>query len=94
MDDILSNDIVKGALAAMIAAVVFWLIRKILFLMDENKILEFLKQSRGETGYRFRSTEAIVSATNLEQSRVQAICGNSKKIRRNQAEKESWCVAD
>ena len=82
MDNLLSNGFVQSLLAAIAFGLLVWLIQKIRFIFDEKKIVKFIKSSKD----RFRSTEAIVSDTNMEQSRIQHVCARSKKIRRNQKE--------
>jgi hypothetical protein len=89
MINLLSNGFFQSFLAAIAFGFLVWLIQKIRFVFDEKKIVRFIKNSKDS----FRSTEAIVSDTNLEQIRVQHVCARSSKIRRNQKEKESWCLS-
>lgn len=88
--EFLSNGIVQGVLATLIFAVLGWCYKKIQFIRDERKIFNFIAASQ----HTFRSTEAIAAFTNLDTSRVQHVAANSKKIRRNSKEKESWCLAE
>ena len=92
MKDLINNGIVQGALAALVAAFVIWMIRAICIRMDEKKIITFLQKSAAETELHFRTTHAIASATSLPEERVSKICGRSRRIRRNQKEKESWIL--
>ena len=92
MSDFIHNGIVQGALAALVAAFVIWMIRAVCIRMDEKKIITFLQKSATETELQFRTTHAIASATHLPEERVAKICGRSKRIRRNQKGKESWVL--
>ncbi len=89
MREFFANGIVQSVLAAIIFAALVWGFKKMHFWLDERKICAFIKNSKAT----FRSTEAIVSHTNMEVSRVQLVCSRSKRIRRNTREKESWCLA-
>jgi len=86
MEDLLNNGIVQSVIAAIAFSLLVWLYKKGHFWWDERNIVNFIKNSKDT----FRSSEAIVSSTNLEASRIQHICSKSKKIRRNTKEKESW----
>jgi len=92
MRGFINNSIVQSVLAALIIAFLYWVIGYIRRRIDENKIVIFLKKSAAETEHNFRSTHAISSATNLTESRVNKVCSRSKRIRRNQKEKESWAL--
>ena len=92
MGDFIHNGIVQGALAALIAAFVIWVIRAIRMQIDEKKIIAFLEKSAAETELHFRTTHAVASATNLSEERVSKLCSRSRRIRRNQKEKESWIL--
>jgi len=61
---------------------------------DSKKIYEFLLTSKSDTNYVFRSTESIASDTNLTKARVEKLCTNHAKIRRNEKEKDSWALAE
>jgi hypothetical protein len=61
---------------------------------DTRKIMTFLTHSLETTGHTFRSNHVIASETNLSEKRVRTLCSNSKKIKRNTKEKESWQITD
>ncbi|WP_444936187.1 hypothetical protein ACJJIW_20185 [Microbulbifer sp. JMSA004] len=90
MLELLNNKITQGLLASIAFAIIAWCIKRIIFLHDEKKIYNLIKSSN----QRFRSTEAISSNLNLESARVQHVAGKSKKIIRNEKEKESWRLRD
>ncbi len=63
------------------------------FLRDkkvENKIIEFLEKSQKEYGYEYRTTHAISSEINISEEKIRNLCNKSKRIKRNQKEKETW----
>lgn len=57
------------------------------FVHDEDRILKFFFDN---SKYDFYNTYRIASAVNLTDKRVRKVCSNSKRISRNQKEKESW----
>ena len=57
---------------------------------DSAKIVKFLRWSLSATGYRFRSPEAIASATKIPDSRVSMLAGQHKKLRRNRRKRQTW----
>lgn len=61
---------------------------------DKREIYNWLKKNTGgNTGYTFRSAQAIASATNLTESRVAELCSIHKKIRQSVGERsDSWCI--
>ena len=92
MKEIFGNGIVQGLLVTLIAAFVFSVINIIRFKVYESKIVDYLLKSRRDTPHSFRSTNAISSDINLSEDRIRKVCGKSKKVRRNQKSKESWCL--
>jgi hypothetical protein len=60
---------------------------------DSEAIYQYLLKSSQETGYTFRSTEAIASGTHLPEERVAALCARAPHIRRNEKEKQSWTLS-
>lgn len=61
---------------------------------DRKLVYEFLKTSRETTDYKFRSTYAIASGTNLTESRVEKAASSHPKIRRNKGERPTWILVD
>lgn len=94
MKEIFQNGIVQGVIVALIVAFIFWVIRHFKFKHDEKTLINFLGESKRETSHTFRTTHAISSATNLSEERIRKVCNKSKKITRNQREKESWKLSD
>ena len=92
MDKFFGNGIVQGVLATLIGALLLWFISFIRLKADESKIVKFLMKSQKETQHTLRSTNAISSDLNLSEDRLRKICSKSKKVRRNQKDKESWCL--
>ena len=92
MNEFFGNGIVQGLLVTLIAAFVLWVINFIRLKVDESKIVNFLLKSRRDTPHSFRSTNAISSDINLNEERIRKVLGKSKKVRRNQKSKESWCL--
>jgi hypothetical protein len=60
---------------------------------DSKKIYEFLLQSKSNTDFTFRSTQAISSKTKITESRVRELCSKHPYIKRNEKEKQSWRIA-
>ncbi len=57
---------------------------------DSKKIYDFMLESKSGTGFTFRSTEAISSATKISEKRVAELCSKHPNIKRNEKEKRSW----
>ena len=74
----------------VILAIHSWLHKLVKFKMDESAILNFFEDSEGD--YTFRSADTISSATDISVERVTIVCSNSKVMKRNPKEKESWCI--
>lgn len=90
MSDFFNNGIVQGVLASLAVVLILGLFGWLKFKRDEKIVARFLKDSGVETNHRFRSTQALSSATNLSEERIRKVCSKSTRIRRNQKEKESW----
>ena len=90
MNNFLNNNIAQGVIITLVAAFVLWVIGRVRFKFDENKILKFLRNSKNETEFTFRGEPAISSETNLSEDRVHKVCSKSNNIKRNQKEKKSW----
>ena len=92
----MSKEIIIGIIIALVVAVavgVHGFLHKLAnFKMDEGAILKFFRESKEDTSYKFRSTEAIAAETNLTKERVVVVCSKSKAIKMNVKDKESWCV--
>lgn len=87
------KEILSGVIAAVLFALVIWLLRTARWRQAEAAIVAFLAKSEGGGKYQFRNTHAIASGLNMEEQVVRAVCGKSRKIKRNQKEKESWRLA-
>jgi uncharacterized protein YaeQ len=63
--------------------------RRIRECCDQKRVLKYLKDnSQDNNAWKFRSTRAIASYTNLTEDRVRYICNLHKKIRLSTGEKE------
>jgi hypothetical protein len=87
------NAIASIIVAAAILGAVAWLRKMYPERRDSKKIYKFLVTSSAGP-YRFRSTEAIASHTNLSEARVAELCATHSKIRRNENEKQSWTLVE
>ena len=88
----ISNNKIASAVPPIIA-VGGWIAKWSRDRRDTNRIYQFLAQSTATTAWRFRSTEAISSATHLPRRRVEKLCIRDRRIKRNEKEKESWQLA-
>lgn len=89
----ISNNNLASALAvAVILAIVGGAWKWTVDSRDSKKIYDFLFESKSNTDFSFRSTEAISSHTNISESRVANLCSRHPKIIRNQKEKQSWRI--
>ena len=86
--------IVIGVSAGVAIQIINFVSKYINFYHEEKIIVDFLKESIKSSKYPkgFRSTIIICNAVNLPEERVRYICNRSKKIRRNEKEKESWTL--
>ena len=88
--------VIEGIIIGVSAGVAIQIIniasKYINFYLEEKIIVDFLKESVKSSKYTFRSTIIICNAVNLPEERVRYICHRSKKIRRNEKEKESWTL--
>jgi hypothetical protein len=89
MEDFMKNAIV-GIIVSLIVAFIIWTIQKFREKRAEEKIISFMNESAKITSWKFRSTPAISSHTNISSEKIEKICSKSKKIKRNEKEKESW----
>lgn len=100
MDQGLLNDIIStsigGAAGGAVAGIVvmaiqgfraIWLDRR-----DANRVVKWLKEVTADQGeYRWRTTRAISSFTNLTQDRVRFVCSQDERIRLSTGdEHEAW----
>ncbi|MFQ2114534.1 hypothetical protein ACK337_19550 [Aeromonas veronii] len=100
MADVFQNPIFISVIGAVIGGLILSPIcykakkhiKERAFQVDEAKIFEFIRNSSYR--YKFRSTEAISSATNLTRARVEEVATNSDRIIRNGKEKETWRLAE
>ena len=68
---------------------------KVRELLHIRAIRKFLRVSRKEIKYQWRSTKAISSGVNLPFSRVEYLCHIDKKIKLSSGEKDGlWKLSD
>jgi hypothetical protein len=89
-DFISNNQLVSTLVAAALLGLLAWGAKRFRDRRDSKRIYEFLRQSRLNTDFRFRSTEAISSATKIPEARIERLCSRHNKIKRNEKEKQSW----
>ena len=77
------------AVAALIV-IKIWGYKALKFKMDESAIVSFLATSIDEND--FVGTETISAGTNLEISRVTAVCIQSSAIQGDKQESQGWCL--
>jgi hypothetical protein len=94
LDLISNNALISSVVAAAILGIVAWVWKARTDKKDSDTIYNFLLTSKYSMQYTFRNTEAIASHTKLSEERVAALCSNHPKIRRNEKEKQSWCLAE
>jgi hypothetical protein len=91
---LLEKDLYQGLFICIVSVVVLLVFPNILtpisFKIDERKIVNFIKNSK----HTFRSTEAICAHTSLDTDRIKKVASKSKKLKRNSAKKESWCLKE
>jgi hypothetical protein len=91
---IIDNGLTSALVAAVIIAIVSAAWKSILDRRDRKKILDFLRKSKAETDFKFRSTEAISSHAKISEARVVDLCSKHRNIKRNEKEKQSWQIVD
>jgi hypothetical protein len=84
------NALVAGIIAAIVVALLGWLVKVLRDRRDSSAIYEFLIQSAAHTEHTFRTTHAISAATHIPESRVAELAGRDRRITRNQLEAQSW----
>jgi hypothetical protein len=90
VDWISSNKIVSSLVGAAIIGLAGWALKWNRDKRESNRIYQYLVKSAATTAWRFRSTQAISSATHMSKTRVEELCSRDKRIKRNEKEKESW----
>jgi hypothetical protein len=85
-----SNNIASALVIAAILAIVGGAWKWHRDRRDSKKILGFMLQSKSETDFTFRSTEAISSHTKIPENRVAELCSKHPRIKRNEKAKQSW----
>ena len=60
------------------------------FIETENKIRDFLVESRRDEGYEFRSVKAIADELVMDEQDVRNVLERSRKFRRNRKSKETY----
>lgn len=88
----------NALLSSLVAAAVLAVAAKFGMLIRDararEKIYRFLLESSRTTAHRFRTTEAISSATKMPEARVEDLCNQHPRIRRNSAQRQSWTLVD
>ena len=87
-----NNALVSTLVAFAILAAVSWLWKARRDRKDSEAIYSFLAASKAQSGFVFRSTEAIASHTKIHEERVAILCARHPKIRRNEKERQSWTL--
>ena len=77
------------AIAALLV-IKIWGYKALKFKMDESAIISFLESTIGENN--FVRTETISAETNLQISRVTAVCMQSAAIQGDEQENQGWCL--
>lgn len=89
-----NNNLASALVAAAILAIVGGIWQSNRDRRDSKKIFDFMLKSKAETGFTFRSTEAISSDTKIPEARVADLCSKHPKIKRNEKNKQSWRIVD
>jgi len=84
------NPLGSAVVGTLIAALIIWFIQRFRAQRDSAAIYKFLRQSKEEGRFEFRSTVAISSHTKLPEGRVEELCSRHSKIRRNEKERQTW----
>lgn len=84
--------IVSSIVAALIVTYTVWLVKKAHASREAQAIYDFLRQSKEEGRFVFRSTSAISAHTRIPESRVAELCSRHPKIRRNEKERQTWRI--
>ena len=85
--------VAEAIIAGIVVAALVILSKSIIDYLATNKIIEFLQCSGENKNYRYRSSQAISSETNIPEDRVHKLCSRCKKIKRSSRQKESWRLA-
>ncbi len=98
MSDILNfisnNNLVSGLIVIIVGTMAGGVWKWYRDRRDSRKIYNFMLESKAGTGFTFRTTQAISSATKLPEKRVAGLCNKHPKIKRNEREKQSWRVIE
>lgn len=87
-----NNALVSALIGAAILGTARWFWKKSQDKKDGEAIYTFLVASKSQTGFTFRSTQAIASHTKITEERVAALCSRHPKIRRNEKKLQSWTL--
>jgi hypothetical protein len=88
------NQLLSTLVATVLVGFATWLRKGIVNSRDKKRIFSYLSSSSATTDWTFRSTSAIASATDLTEKRVEEICAQHPKIKRNETQKQSWKVIE
>jgi hypothetical protein len=89
-----NNKLVSALVAAALLGIFGWIVKLCRDYRDRKKIYGYLQQSRLDTTFTFRSTEAISSETKIPETRVAELCSRHPNIKRNAKEKQSWQLTE
>jgi hypothetical protein len=90
LDTISNNQVLSGLAVAVILALVGACLKWNRDRRNSQKIYDFMLESQSKTGFTFRSTEAISSATKIPEKRVASLCIKHPNLKRNEKQKQSW----
>lgn len=89
-----NNQLVAGLVVFALSAIFVWIVKCWQDYRDSKKLYEFLRQSRSNTTFTFRSTESISATTKIPEARVAELCSRHPKIKRNEKKKQSWQLTE
>ena len=84
------DGIAEAIISGIVIAGIVVLSKSIFDYLATNKIIKYLQYSGESKSYRYRSSQAISSETDISEERVRNLCSRSKKIKRSSRDKESW----
>ena len=94
LDFVSNNQLISSVFGTALVGLIAWLWKINVDRMGRNRIYEYLLKSSSSSDWTFRSTHAIAAATKLTEERVEVLCIQHPKIKRNEMEKQTWRLAD
>jgi hypothetical protein len=87
------HDIVKGFFTGIFGGIGLFILKLIGdWYLERRDMKRILKYFANNKEFTFYNTYKIASSTNLTESRVIFICSNSKELKRNEKEAETWSL--